>query len=500
MAKNDNLKDLLTDVANAIRTKKGTIGLINPQDFSAEIASIEGGGSSVVIMTEGDVNFYDYDGTLLYAYTKEEFAGLTEMPAIPEKEGFTSQGWNWDLSEAKAYVSEYGKLDVGATYITDDGKTRFYIKVEGDRKSFPFKFYIDKANSLVIDWGDGSATESISGSGRQNVSHIYDAVGDYVISLDVAEGATLSFGGNSASYATISKPYTIMLRKAEIGERASIGNYAFSNCHSLSSVVLPSSVTSIGSQAFYLCYSLPSIVIPNSVTSIGGSTFYKCSSLTSVVLPNSVTSIGDSAFYNCYSLTSVVLPNSLTSIGGSVFSDCSSLSSVVIPQGVTSIGSSAFYNCHSLSSLVIPNSMTSIGGAAFYGCFSLSSIVIPNGVTSIGSSAFYTCSSLSSVVISSSVTSIGSSAFYSCYSLTSVVIPSSVTSIEKDTFKGCTSLYALDFRNHTSVLTLSDSSAFSSIASDCKFVVPDELYDEWIAATNWASQASKIVKASEYNG
>jgi hypothetical protein len=144
--------------------------------------------------------------------------------------------------------------------------------------------------------------------------------------------------------------------------------------------------------------------------------------------------------------------------------------------------------------------MTSIGGAAFYGCYSLSSIVIPNGVTSIGSSAFYTCSSLSSVVISSSVTSIGSSAFYSCYSLTSVVIPSSVTSIEKDTFKGCTSLYALDFRNHTSVLTLSDSSAFSSIASDCKFVVPDELYDEWIAATNWASQASKIVKASEYNG
>lgn len=44
MAKTDNLKDFLTDVADAIRTKKGTTAKINPQDFSAEIASIETGG------------------------------------------------------------------------------------------------------------------------------------------------------------------------------------------------------------------------------------------------------------------------------------------------------------------------------------------------------------------------------------------------------------------------------------------------------------------------
>lgn len=46
MAKNDNLKDFVTDVADAIREKKGTTDLINPQDFSAEIKSIEGGGGS----------------------------------------------------------------------------------------------------------------------------------------------------------------------------------------------------------------------------------------------------------------------------------------------------------------------------------------------------------------------------------------------------------------------------------------------------------------------
>lgn len=41
MAKNNNLTDFLTDIATAIRTKKGTSALINPQDFSSEIASIE---------------------------------------------------------------------------------------------------------------------------------------------------------------------------------------------------------------------------------------------------------------------------------------------------------------------------------------------------------------------------------------------------------------------------------------------------------------------------
>lgn len=52
MAKTDNLSDFLRDVADAIRTKKGTTDLINPQNFSEEIASIEGGG--------GDVTDLDY--------------------------------------------------------------------------------------------------------------------------------------------------------------------------------------------------------------------------------------------------------------------------------------------------------------------------------------------------------------------------------------------------------------------------------------------------------
>ena len=40
MSKANNLTDFLIDVANAIRSKKGTTTPINPQDFSDEIASI----------------------------------------------------------------------------------------------------------------------------------------------------------------------------------------------------------------------------------------------------------------------------------------------------------------------------------------------------------------------------------------------------------------------------------------------------------------------------
>ena len=44
MAKENNLKDFLTDVADAIREKEGSTGLINPQEFSERIRAIETGG------------------------------------------------------------------------------------------------------------------------------------------------------------------------------------------------------------------------------------------------------------------------------------------------------------------------------------------------------------------------------------------------------------------------------------------------------------------------
>ena len=66
---------------------------------------------------------------------------------------------------------------------------------------------------------------------------------------------------------------------------------AFFGCSGLTSVTIPSSVTSIWSYAFSCCSGLTSVTIPSSVTSIGGGTFSNCSGLTSVTIPNSVTVI-----------------------------------------------------------------------------------------------------------------------------------------------------------------------------------------------------------------
>ncbi|MBQ6346291.1 MAG: leucine-rich repeat domain-containing protein, partial [Clostridia bacterium] len=96
------------------------------------------------------------------------------------------------------------------------------------------------------------------------------------------------------------------------------------------------------------------VVIPNSVTVIGEKAFYECDSLTSVSIPDSVTSIGEDAFYRCSSLISVSIPDSVTSIGEDAFYRCSSLISVSIPDSVTSIGEDAFYRCSSLTSVSIP--------------------------------------------------------------------------------------------------------------------------------------------------
>jgi hypothetical protein len=265
MAKNNNLTDFLTDVADAIRAKKGTTAKINPQDFSSEIASIStgggGGGGTSVAVSKSDVNFYDYDGTLLFSYTKGEFLDIDELPALPTHDGLICQGWNWSYGDAIAYVGEYGMLNIGAAYIIDDGRTRLYIRIAAEgRMDVPLYIYQSVSDGVVIDWGDNSPTETLNGAGNVSGIHTYAQTGDYVISLRVASG-TLGLGRKSNSYcvlgSTSTKVYVNMLQKVEIG----------------------SGVTAIYDYAFYSCYSLASVVIPNSVNSIEVSAFNKCSNV-----------------------------------------------------------------------------------------------------------------------------------------------------------------------------------------------------------------------------
>ena len=429
-----------------------------------------GGGSSVA---PNDVNFYDYDGTLVVSYSLSEAQSLTALPDGPTHDGLTFQGWNWSLENINALTRP---MNVGAMYITDDGKTRLHIRIAAEgRMNVPLYISQTVSNGVTIDWGDGSATETLAGTGNVNTTHTYASIGDYTITLDPADGCTLGFGNGTSSYCVM----------------GSTGNNGKVYCNLLQDVNIGKNVTSIGDYAFYFCYSLASITIPESVTSIGTYVFYFCNSLARITIPESVTSIGTHVFFNCYSLASITIPESVTSIGDSMFKSCSSLVSITIPESVTSIGNSTFQSCSSLVSITIPESVTSIGNSTFQSCSSLARITIPESVTSIGDSTFKSCYSLASITIPESVTNIRESMFEACHSLASITIPENVTNIGAYAFNSCYGMAEYHLKP-TTPPTLYNSTVFTNIPSDCVIYVPQGCLEAYQNDTKWAKYASKM--------
>ena len=444
------------DIADAIRAKNGSSDTYLPSEMAAAIEDISGGGSSGGGGSASDpVKFIDYDGTILHSYSVADFMALTAMPENPSHSGLTAQGWNWSLADAKAQLTAYPEagLTIGQMYITDDGKTRIYVHFEEARKS-PY-LGICPEGTVTIDWGDNSATDTLTGTSLASVKtiqHEFPSAGDYVITLTVESGSFAFFGVSNTSHilkkstdttANINKVYTNTVQKIELGTGSNLGNYAFDFCMSLKTITIPSSITSIGTYAFYNCYSLVSVTIPDNVVNIGYNAFYNCYSLVSVTIPDSVKSIGSSSFTNCYSLPSITIPNGVTSIDGSAFGNCYSLVSITIPDSVTSIGTYVFTNCYSLTSVTIPNGVTSIKNNAFNACYSIASITIPDGVTSIGTYVFYYC-------------------------------------------YGMKEYHFLP----TTPPTLANTNAFTNIQSDCIIYVPQGSLEAYQTATNWSTYAS----------
>lgn len=279
----------------------------------------------------------------------------------------------------------------------------------------------------------------------------------YKVNRD-GESVTVTYSDSSNDYAnnyagltTANIPETVTYQGKTYSVTA-IGKYAFRNCSSLTSAIVPNTVKTINT-SFYSCVNLQNVEIGNSVTSISGNAFRDCHSLTSIELPNSLLTIGGYTFMGCENLTTASLGNSLTLLGRSAFSGCVSLAAINFPETLASIGTNAFYNCKNLKTLEIPSSLNSIGEGAFDYCSSLFFINVDEN------NAWYDSRNNCNAIIESqrnrlihgcmtsnipaTVTNIADKAFVGCTGLQQIIIPAAVDTIGEQVFRECPYLYSI---------------------------------------------------------
>ena len=245
-----------------------------------------------------------------------------------------------------------------------------------------------------------------------------------------------------------------------------IGDYAFNQMTSITSITIPKTVTKINWYAFCGCSSLTSIEIPSGVTSIGDFAFTGCDSLNSIVLPKSVVSIGNSAFS---SIREITLSNTDTQCGRYPFTD--KLNKVNFIGTIDEWAQSSWGKV--LSEIQLPyegydlyitgeiatsiNLTNDINRYAFYMCTSITSVTFDKNVVVIGYASFERCSSLTEIEFCDGKNKgIGEKAFYKCNNLSSVVMSTSVKSIESEVFGDCASTITINYKG-----TISDWSKIS---------------------------------------
>lgn len=290
-----------------------------------------------------------------------------------------------------------------------------------------------------------------------------------------------------------------------------VNNSAFANQTGLTSISLPSTVTSIGTDVFKNCSNLTTyygggftsigtllrglpklqnVTLPSTLTSVAAYAFDSCTNLSSLVFlaTSHVKSIGSYAFRNCKSLSSISIPSSVTTINRYAF-EGSGLTKITIPSSVTSMDAYAFRNCPELESANIQNDK--VAAYQFYNCPKLKTVTFSSNVQSISNNAFEK-TGCTSIVIPKTITSVDNYAFYDCPNLTSVTI--NQTKVSPYCFAKCGNLKAVTlpvgiknigdyaFSEDTSLISLSipDSvsympgSAFSYCSSLSAFYVSDK--------------------------
>ena len=284
-----------------------------------------------------------------------------------------------------------------------------------------------------------------------------------------------------------------------------IGKTAFKDCFELTSISIPSSVTTIKGYAFVNCTNLKAVYITSisawcniSFEALSVVLDYKWESnplyyahhlflngeeVKNLVIPNDVTSINDYSFIGCSNIETVsILPN-LKTINTGAFNSCTGLNAVYITDlsswckmtlysSPLSYAHHLFLNGEEIKTLIIPDGITELKYGVFAGGSVFSTISIPQTVTEIGPYAFSDCSNVKEIEIPNSVSSIGHSAFRSCQSIESLSIPNNVNSIDSYAFSGCTGLSVINFSN---TITTINEAMFQNCSNLSKIIIPNQV-------------------------
>ena len=247
---------------------------------------------------------------------------------------------------------------------------------------------------------------------------------------------------------------------------SALGDNAFVDCISLTSVTMPEGIASIGNGAFKSCTGLTSITIPNTVTDIGTEAFTDCTSLKSISIPDTVTYMSYAVFKNCIALETVHLSTEINGIWDEMFYNCVSLNTITIPNKVNYIDKGAFQNCKSLTNITIPNHVASIEDGAFSGCTGLTEVELPASINQLQGNSFSGCTNLTTLTVDSSNTKYGSAdnMIYTkdtnslvCVApglAESVTVPANIQTIGNEAFSGCTKLESVTIPANIQLISL----------------------------------------------
>jgi hypothetical protein len=341
-----------------------TGGTYCPEDI---FVTAEGGGAAAPALPK-DVNFYDYDGTLLYAYTVAEAQALTELPPAPTppKDFLQFEEWNWTLAQIKAYNDP---VEVGAVYKPIDNKTRVVIQIDEDWQKNVVIRYCQWCANVTVDWGDGSAADTTAGGNGENftATHTYASKGTYTIAI---EAGTWNLGHNTNTAPFFGNMTTengsTALREMYCGSSARFLLNGLYKTRKLKCLTIPKGQTQLWAYAVQYCSSLKALIFPSTLQTINQDCFILAKAMTVCSLPPSLTTINTRAFQGSGVLR-FTIPHGAKTVSLSAYN----VETVVLKDGVTTIGDQCFQDAEKLTEVTVPQTVTIIGSLCFSGCVSM---------------------------------------------------------------------------------------------------------------------------------